>query len=328
MPKHIARMVLLIVAFGAVALFAKWYFTVGSFYRFGHYRADSVAEIAAQVPAFQTPKECQTCHAPRHVEWAGGDHKTVICEVCHGAAPGHPQKLQVSIPTDTLRLCTQCHEKMAGRPLTSVRQIDSGAHHAEATQCISCHNPHAPKLLVAGQKTVFDAKAANASAATCAGCHGANGMAINDAWPNLAGQNAAYIARALGSFKTGARKEATMSPMAQSVADGDVQNLAAYFSSLSCRAPAKLGTGNAAAGRELAKQCNACHGDTGRPVNPAWPKLAGQNADYLSAALGAFKRGERSNVYMSPVVQNLSDADVANLATHYAGLACAATLTH
>ncbi len=328
MPKHIARLVALIVVFGALALFAKSFFTTDSFYRFGHYRGDSVAEIAAQTPAFQTPKACQSCHAPRHAEWSGADHKTVICEVCHGAAPGHPQTLKATIPTDTLRLCTQCHEKMPGRPLTSIRQVDAGAHHAESAQCISCHNPHAPKIRAAGVAPAYDRKAAESSAAACAGCHGANGMAVNDAWPNLAGQNSAYILRSLGSFKTGARKEATMSPMAEAVADADVANLATYFSSLPCTAPSKRGSGNAAAGRELAKQCTGCHGESGRPVNAAWPKLAGQNPDYLSAALGAFKRGDRSDPFMTPVVQGLSDADIANLATHFAALACGGASSH
>jgi cytochrome c553 len=214
---------------------------------------------------------------------------------------------------------------MPGRPLSSIRQIDPAAHYPEAAQCINCHNPHAPKIEPLGQKVAFDAKAAAASAATCAGCHGANGAAINPVWPNLAGQNEAYIARALGSFKTGARKDATMSPMAEAVANEDVHNLAAYFSSMSCRAPAGRGDGNAAAGRELAKQCVACHGAAGRPVNTSWPKLAGQNPDYLASALGAFKRGERTNPFMSPVAQNLSDADIANLASHFASLACGAS---
>jgi len=328
MPKHIARLILLIVVFGAVALFAKWYFTTNSFYQFGHYRGDSVQELASLTPAFQTPKACITCHASRVAEWSSANHKTVICEVCHAAAAGHPDSLKATIPTDTPRLCTQCHEKMAGRPLTSIRQIDSSLHHAGATQCIACHNPHAPVIQAAGTKPQFNVKLAAASAATCAGCHGANGIAINDAWPNLAGQNAAYIARSLGSFKTGARKEATMSPMAEAVANDDVATLAAYFSSLSCHAPSKRGTGNAAAGRELAKNCTACHGERGQPVNTAWPKLAGQNADYIAGALGAFKRGERNDPFMSPVVQALSDADIANLATHFAGLPCGAASSH
>jgi cytochrome c553 len=53
--------------------------------------------------------------------------------------------------------------------------------------------------------------------------------------------------------------------------------------------------------------------------------LAGQNPDYLAGALGAFKRGERSDPFMSPVAQGLSDANISDLATHFAGLACGAS---
>lgn len=325
MPKHIARLVLLIVAFGVAGLAAKAFFTTDSFYRFGHYRADSVPEIAALTPVFQTPRACRSCHAPRVVEWSASSHKSVTCEACHGAAPGHPQSLQATIPTDTVRLCTQCHEKMPGRPLSSIRQVDSSEHHATATQCIACHNPHAPKIEAMAQKPAFDRKAVAASAAVCAGCHGENGVATNEAWPNLAGQNAAYIARSLGSFKIGARKDATMAPMAESVADDDVPKLAAYFGSLSCHAPAGKRAGNAAAGGKLAKQCSVCHGDNGRPVNTSWPSLVGQNSAYLASALTAFKDGQRTDPFMSPVARALSDSDIADLASHFAGLGCGAT---
>jgi len=40
MPRHIARLIILIVALGTVALIAKWYFTAKSFYEYGPYRAD------------------------------------------------------------------------------------------------------------------------------------------------------------------------------------------------------------------------------------------------------------------------------------------------
>jgi cytochrome c553 len=324
MPKHIARLIVLIVVFAVAALAAKSFFTAKSFYRFGHYRADSVPEIVAQAPAFQTPKACQSCHAPRVAEWSGALHKTVICEVCHGAAPGHPDTLKVTVPTDTLRLCTQCHEKMPGRPLSSIRQVDSTQHYATASQCIACHNPHAPKIEPAPQKASFDAKAAASSATVCAACHGADGHATNEAWPNLAGQNAAYIARALGSFKTGARKEPTMAPMAQSLPDEDVRNVAEYFSAMRCTAPSGKPVGNATAGRQLARQCTACHGETGHPVNPAWPRLAGQNPAYLASALSAFKSGQRPDAFMAPVARGLSDADISDVASYFASLNCSA----
>jgi len=326
MPKHIFRLVLLIVVFGIAAIAAKSYFTVGSFYRYGHYRADSVPQIAAMATSFQTPEACLACHAPRLVEWSGGNHKTVICEVCHGAAPGHPETLKVVIPTDTQRLCTQCHEKMPGRPVSSIRQIDPREHFAGATQCITCHNPHAPKIADPSVKVTFDHKAAVASTATCAACHGENGVATNPAWPNLAGQNAAYLARALGSFKTSARKSDMMGPMAQALPDDDVQNVARNFSAMSCRsAGGKGASGRAAEGKALAAKCVTCHGDAGRPVNTAWPNLAGQNPAYLAGALAAFKSGARVNPFMSPAASGLSEADMADLATYFAGLSCGAS---
>lgn len=91
-------------------------------------------------------------------------------------------------------------------------------------------------LALAGiQGTVMaagDAAAGKAKAATCAGCHGANGKAANPSWPNLAGQNAAYIVSQLKAFKAGTRKNPMMSPMAKPLSDADMANLAAYFSSL------------------------------------------------------------------------------------------------
>jgi len=69
MPKHIVRLIVLILAFGTVALIAKWYFTAESFYKYGHYRADSVPEIAAQAVAFQTPRYCQPCHSEAASAW-------------------------------------------------------------------------------------------------------------------------------------------------------------------------------------------------------------------------------------------------------------------
>ncbi len=325
MPKHIVRLLLLLLAFAAAAIGAKSFFTVDSFYRFGHYRADSVPEIAALTPVFQTPKACVECHAARHAEWSGGLHKTVICEVCHGALPRHPQSLRATIPTATGPLCTQCHEQMPGRPAT-VRQIVPAAHYPGAVQCIACHNPHTPKIAPVAPASAADYRAAQSAAAACAGCHGAGGQSVSDVWPNLAGQNAAYLARALGAFKTGTRNEPTMAPMAQTVADGDVQKLAAYFSSLPCRGPVGgHGSGDPAAGRRLAATCAACHGQDGHPVNTAWPALAGQNATYLATALGAFRDGRRNNPFMSPVAKGLSDADIANLASHYAALPCGGT---
>jgi cytochrome c553 len=310
-------------ACAAVGLLAKWYFTAESFYQYGHYRAKSVSEVAAQEPAYQTPRYCQSCHSERHAQWSANNHKTVSCEVCHGAARGHPQeKSKLTIPADTRQLCTLCHEAMPGRPAAQPQV--SLARHSGGQQCVVCHNPHAPKLAGVVAKVAGDAVAGRKKhAASCASCHGAAGISPNDTWPILAGQNAAYLVRILGAYKSGDQTDVMMSPIAKTLSDADVQNLAAYYAGLSCSAPPSAArVGDAASGRVLARNCAACHGETGIGSNPAWPTLAGQRSGYLVNALKAFRAGLRRDPMMAGVVRGLSDTDIANLAAFYAAQSC------
>jgi cytochrome c553 len=324
MPKHIVRLIIVLVAFGVLALLAKWYFTADSFYKYGHYRANSVSEIAAQEPVYQTPRYCQTCHSERHAQWSAGSHKSVICEVCHGAAQGHPQNGKLPIPKDTAKLCSLCHEAMPGRPRTQP-QIDV-AKHSGGQQCIVCHNPHSPKIAATAVKVAGDAKAGQQRAAVCTGCHGEKGISPNDSWPNLAGQNAAYLARILAAYKSGDQKDVAMTPIAQPLSAADIQNLASYFGSLSCKAPPSAArVGDPAAGKAVAANCAACHGETGAGVNPAWPKLAGQKPSYLVNALKAFRAGLRKDPMMAGVTRGLSDTDIANLAAYFSAQDCQPT---
>ncbi len=324
MPKHILRLVLLILGFLVIASVAVPLLTDASFYRFGHYRANSVIEIAAQDPVYQTPRYCQGCHAPRHAQWSAGSHKSVSCEVCHGAAQGHPQNGKLPIPADAVKLCTLCHEAMPGRPATQPQvQV---AQHSSGQQCTLCHNPHSPKIVAAATKVAGDAAAGKQRAAACVSCHGVDGTSPNDTWPNLAGQSAAYLAKILAAYKSGDQKDVAMTPLAQALSNADIQNLAAYYAGQSCKAPARAsGGGDAAAGRALAKNCAACHGETGVGGNPAWPKLAAQKPGYLVNALKAFKAGLRKDPMMAGVSRGLSDADIANLAAFYAGQSCQST---
>jgi cytochrome c553 len=328
MPKHIFRLICLILGVLVVALIAKPILTVDSFYRFGHYRADSVTEIAAQEPVYQTARYCLTCHTARVAQWSANSHKTVICEVCHGAAHGHPKNGKLPIPKDAVKLCTLCHEAMPGRPPTQP-QINVAQHNAYASsgqQCTACHNPHAPKIVAALVKVDGDAAAGKQRAASCASCHGAEGISANDTWPNLAGQNAAYLARILAAYKSGDQKDVAMTPLAKGLGSADIQNLATYYAGLSCKAAASgKPPGDTAAGKVLAKNCAGCHGETGISRNPAWPKLAAQKPGYLVNVLKAFKAGLRKDPMMAGVSRGLSDTDIANLAAYYAVQSCQST---
>ena len=71
-------------------------------------------------------------------------------------------------------------------------------------------------------------------------------------------------------------------------------------------------------GRQKAQLCVACHGAGGNSENPEIPALAGQTAQALSTALYQFREGNRKNPAMSPFAQNLSNADMNNLAAYFA----------
>jgi len=77
-----------------------------------------------------------------------------------------------------------------------------------------------------------DVAAGKTKAAICAGCHGANGISMVAMYPNLAGQKALYLSTQLKAFKSGTRNNPIMKGMASSLSDTDIENLAAYFSSL------------------------------------------------------------------------------------------------
>jgi cytochrome c553 len=329
-------------AFVAVAYGAKKFFTADSFYEYGHYRGNSVAEIASDKPKYKGTAYCETCHAERFAEWSKGVHnrvdagKAVKCEVCHGPAggrddrgmfvnsatgPDHPKNLKLAVPTDTRKLCTLCHEKMPGRPEQQPQIVV--ADHAGTQQCTVCHNPHSPKLnLVSAASTAQpgDAALGKTKAAACVGCHGAEGVSVGLPGPSLAQQNGAYFVDALTAYRTGARNNPMMSAFAQGVSSEDGEHLAAYYASLKCES--SLNAPAASASQATASKCIACHGANGMSSNRAWPNLVGQSKGYLLDALKGYKDGTRKNGMMAGVVKDLSDAETEMAATYYANASC------
>ncbi len=74
---------------------------------------------------------------------------------------------------------------------------------------------------------------------------------------------------------------------------------------------------DAAAGKEKAAVCAACHGPDGNSTDPQYPIIAGQNARYIYLQLRDFKEGRRKNPLMSPMATNLSKKDMLDLAAYY-----------
>ncbi|MBW4048722.1 MAG: cytochrome c [Proteobacteria bacterium] len=99
---------------------------------------------------------------------------------------------------------------------------------ALTTALFATASVHAEGDKAAGRKLVY----------TCAGCHGVPGY--SNAYPQypvpkIAGQNEQYIINALHGYQAGDRKHPTMDAQAQSLSDTDIQNIAAYLSSLAAK---------------------------------------------------------------------------------------------
>jgi nitrite reductase (NO-forming)/hydroxylamine reductase len=83
------------------------------------------------------------------------------------------------------------------------------------------------------------------------------------------------------------------------------------------------------AGEQRAAQCFGCHGSDGISLNPKYPNLGGQSAEYLTKQLNAFRSGERSDPFMTPMVSTMSDTDVENVSAFFAskGISSAAPIS-
>lgn len=82
--------------------------------------------------------------------------------------------------------------------------------------------------------------------------------------------------------------------------------------------------GDAKVGKSLVYTCGGCHGVTGyKNAYPNYhvPRIAGQNYDYIVAALTEYKKGERSHPTMRAQGESLSDADIKNIAAYLSSLA-------
>lgn len=77
-----------------------------------------------------------------------------------------------------------------------------------------------------------DAAAGKVASANCTGCHGMGGKSTNPNNPNLAGQKEAYLVKATKAYRDGQRKDPMMSSMVSGLSDADIENLAAYYSSV------------------------------------------------------------------------------------------------
>lgn len=184
------------------------------------------------------------------------------------------------------------------------------------------------------QEIKGDVKAGEKKIAMCIGCHGIVGYQASfpEVYrvPMISGQNEKYIAAALNAYKKGERKHPSMRAIADSLTEQDIADLSAYYAQhgAGLKGAGKGGKEPTAKVAELLKKgaCASCHGDNfSKAIDPSYPKLGGQFADYLFVALKSYKvEGQhtwgRSNGVMGGVAKQFSNAELKAMAQYLATL--------
>ena len=158
----------------------------------------------------------------------------------------------------------------------------------------------------------------------CAACHGPDGNSTQPVMPSLAGQPAQFISTQLFQFREGNRKDPQMTPVAKTLSNAEMNELARHFSRLQPAPPShKTAPENVEAGKQLADRfnCTQCHGPALAGVQHI-PRLAGQQHDYLKTQLRGFKAQTRADLdgNMTSAAQPLSDKDIEVLVDYLSGL--------
>jgi cytochrome c553 len=161
--------------------------------------------------------------------------------------------------------------------------------------------------------------AGKAAAASCAGCHGEAGISGIPGMPSLVGLDPKYLVAALNAYKNGQRKHDMMKALVAGQSDADVNNIAFFYAAQKAGRAQTPAPGNKSAGKAAAAACAACHGEAGISTG-ATPGLAGQDAQYLVAAMRGYKDGSRDDAMMKGPAASTSDAVMTDLAAYYSSL--------
>ena len=186
-------------------------------------------------------------------------------------------------------------------------------------------------LSVNAQDVKGDAKAGEKKNDMCIGCHGIAGYQASfpEVYkvPKISGQGSKYIVSALNAYKKGERKHPSMRGIADSLSDQDLADVAAYYEGhgVESGVPALAkAADDSSKGAALVKKgaCVSCHGENfSKPIDPTYPKIAGQYSDYLFVALKAYKTENnpqvgRGNAVMAGIAKQFTNAEMKELASY------------
>jgi cytochrome c553 len=160
----------------------------------------------------------------------------------------------------------------------------------------------------------------------CSTCHGPRGVSVAPTFPNLAGQQPAYLEAQLKAFRDRSRADphaqAFMWGMAAQLTDATISEIAKYFSAQPPAPGRPADPAEVAAGKKIFEEgipaqqvpaCRSCHGEKAQGNGP-FPRLAGQHRSYLERQLAAFISNVRANEIMHENSKNLTALQISQLA--------------
>ena len=181
-----------------------------------------------------------------------------------------------------------------------------------------------------------DAAVGKTKVAMCIGCHGIVGYQASfpEVYkaPMISGQGEKYIISALNAYQKGERRHPSMRGIGDTLTPQDMADIAAYYAGHGKVEGAALPDmpakePSAAVGALLQKgACISCHGaNFAKPIDPSYPKIAGQHNDYLFVALKSYKtepnaRVGRSNGVMGGIAKQFTNDELKAMANYIGSL--------
>jgi cytochrome c553 len=158
----------------------------------------------------------------------------------------------------------------------------------------------------------------------CGACHGENGVPQQKTMPVIWGQYQGYLYLQLRDYKSGARKNDIMSPLAQTMERDEMMALALYFSQKPWpdlqQPPAPPDVAKRAIAANVSIGCTGCHLGEYQGAGTQ-PRLAGQTREYLHQSMMEFRtRARGNNPGMTDLMLATSVEDLEALAQYMAGL--------
>lgn len=167
----------------------------------------------------------------------------------------------------------------------------------------------------------------------CSNCHGPTGNSVSPNFPNLAQQQAPYVVAQLTEFRRHTREDPAgfeyMWGLSHNLTDKQIQELASHFANQKLErlpAPHETPTARLEAGKIIftggipessIPACGSCHGPDGMG-SAAFPRIAGQHADYLMKQLRVFQRTDQrpEGAIMKTVAHKLTQQNIDDVSAY------------